>query len=57
MSSSGCRVRIRLLSIAKPSMGFYDFDEYEQLVTAADALDPNAYLIVLLGGEAGLRCG
>jgi integrase len=48
---------IRLLPIAKPSMGFYDFDDYEQLVGAADALDPNAYLIVLLGGEAGLRCG
>jgi integrase len=48
---------IRLLPIAKPSAGFYDFDEYERLVTAAHALDGNAYLIVLLGGEAGLRCG
>src|SRR5436190_6234021 len=48
---------IRLLPISKPSMGFYDFDDYRQLVGAAKALDPNAYLIVLLGGEAGLRCG
>jgi integrase len=48
---------IRLLPISKPSMGFYDFDDYEQLVGAAKTLDPNAYLIVLLGGEAGLRCG
>jgi integrase len=38
-------------------MGFYDFDEYERLVDAAKALDGNAYFIVLLGGEAGLRCG
>jgi integrase len=47
---------IRLLPIPKPSAGFYDFDEYERLVTAAKA-DRTAYLIVLLGGEAGLRCG
>jgi integrase len=47
---------IRLLPIPKPSAGFYDFDEYERLVEAAQ-LEPNAYLIVLLGGEAGLRCG
>jgi integrase len=48
---------IRLLPIAKPSAGFYDFDDYERLVAAAKVLDSNAYLIVLLGGEAGLRCG
>jgi hypothetical protein len=34
---------VRLLPIGKPSMGFYDFDEYEQLVAAAQALDPNTY--------------
>jgi integrase len=38
-------------------MAFYDFDEYEQLVAAAGAIDRVAQLIVLLGGEAGLRCG
>jgi integrase len=48
---------IRLLPIPKPSAGFFDFDQYEALVTAARALDLNALLIVLLGGEAGLRCG
>jgi integrase len=47
---------IRLLPIHKPSMGFYDFDEYERLVEAA-RLDRTGYLIVLLGVEAGLRCG
>lgn len=47
---------IRLLPIPKPSAGFYDFDEYERLVGAARA-EPNAYVIVLLGGDAGLRCG
>jgi integrase len=48
---------IRLLPIPKSSAGFYDFDDYERLVQAAKSLDPNAHLIVLLGGEAGLRCG
>ena len=37
-------------------MTFHDFPAYERLVEAAKA-DPNAYVIVLLGGEAGLRCG
>jgi integrase len=48
---------IRLLKVPKSSAGFYDFDEYERLVNAAKALDRNAYLIVLLGADAGLRCG
>jgi hypothetical protein len=47
---------IRLLPIPKPSAGFYDFDEYERLAAAASA-DRTACLIVLLGGDAGLRCG
>lgn len=36
---------------------FYEPHEYEQLVTAAAALDPRIELFVLLGGDAGLRCG
>ena len=47
---------VKLLPVPKPSMGFYDFEEFEQLVDAA-ATAPNALLVVLLGGEAGLRCG
>src|SRR5262249_50591070 len=48
---------IRLLATSRPQMGFYHFDEYERLVSAAKAMDSSVYLIVLLGGEAGLRCG
>ena len=48
---------VRLLPIPRSSAGFYDFDEYERLVDAALADDRIAYLVVLLGGEAGLRCG
>jgi integrase len=48
---------IRLLPIPKPSAGFYDFDEYARLLEAAQSLDRRTHLIVLLGGDAGLRCG
>jgi integrase len=47
---------IRLLATPKPSVRFYDFDDYERLLAAAER-DPQARLIVLLGGDAGLRCG
>ena len=48
---------LRLLPIPRPSASFHDFDEYERLVEAARDIDPRANLIVLFGGEAGLRCG
>lgn len=36
---------------------FYEDDEFERLVTAASADSPEAKLVVLLGGDAGLRKG
>jgi integrase len=48
---------VKLLPVPKGSTAFHDFDEYERLVEAARALDPRTHLIVLLGGDAGLRCG
>ena len=47
---------IKLLPTTKGAARFYDFDEYARLVEAARS-DAHAYLIALLGGEAGLRCG
>jgi len=47
---------IRLLPTPKSAASFYDFDEYERLVETARP-EPQTYLAVLLGGEAGLRCG
>jgi len=38
-------------------MSDYGHDEYELLVAAAAKADWRSHLIVLLGGEAGLRCG
>ena len=48
---------IRLLPIPQTSASFHDFDDYERLVATARRSDWLTYLIVLLGGEAGLRCG
>ncbi len=48
---------IRLLKVPKTSMGFYDVDEYGRLREAAAGLSRTTSLIVLLGGDAGLRCG
>ncbi|MCH9682907.1 MAG: tyrosine-type recombinase/integrase [Deltaproteobacteria bacterium] len=50
-------VRIRLLKVAQRKIDFYDFDEYEQLVDAATEVDSGVLVLVLLGGEAGLRRG
>ena len=48
---------IRLVKVSKPSAAFHDFDVYERLVEAACWTDPQTHLIILLGGEAGLRLG
>ncbi|MGB7220094.1 MAG: tyrosine-type recombinase/integrase [Vicinamibacterales bacterium] len=48
---------IRLLPVSAGSARFHDFDEYERLVKAAHETDRQALVVVLLGGEAGLRCG
>ena len=48
---------IKLLPVPKGVAMFHDFDAFERLVGAAKRLDPRTHLIVLLGGEAGLRCG
>ncbi|RMH36311.1 MAG: site-specific integrase [Deltaproteobacteria bacterium] len=50
-------VQIRLLKVQKGVPKFYDFDQYEWLIEAARALDPRIEIVVLLGGDAGLRRG
>jgi integrase len=48
---------IKLLPNPKRTMGFHGFAEYDRLLTVAQKRDPQAYLMVLLGGDAGLRLG
>src|SRR3954468_23302358 len=47
---------IKLLRTPRAEAGFYDFEQFERLVEGA-AGEPQAQLVILLGGEAGLRCG
>jgi integrase len=48
---------IKLLPTPKRTMGFHDFEQYERLLTVARKRDTQAYLMVLLGGDAGMRLG
>ena len=48
---------IRLLKVCKSSVSFYELEDFERLVGCATEDSETARLIVLLGGEAGLRCG
>lgn len=48
---------IRLVPVPKPATYCHDFAEFEQLVKSAKAIDSSTGLLVLLGGEAGLRSG
>jgi integrase len=49
--------RVRLLKAAKSVVDFYEPEEYRRLVEVAAKRDPRALIIVLLGGDAGLRLG
>ncbi len=48
---------IRLLKVPEQELPFYEQDIYDRLVDAAAKVDPRAHVIVLLGGDAGLRRG
>jgi len=48
---------IKLLKTITPIMSFYEDDQYERLVGAAKKIDGRVHLMVLLGGDAGLRRG
>jgi integrase len=48
---------IKLLPNPKKAMGFHDFAEYRQLLDVARKRGSETYLMVLLGGDAGLRLG
>lgn len=48
---------IKVLPVVRREASFHDFDGYERLVDAARLRGWRTHLIVLLGGEAGLRVG
>jgi integrase len=52
----GTRVACTIRCFRSKALGrFYDSDEYERLIQAAKSLDRKTHVIVLFGGEAGLR--
>ena len=48
---------IKMLPVVRRESSFHDFDAYERLVEAARVKGWRTHLIVLLGGDAGLRAG
>lgn len=48
---------LKVLRTPRTVAAFHDFDDYRRLAETAKRSGVNDYLIVLLGGEAGLRCG
>jgi integrase len=49
--------RIKLLRTPPGEMAFYEPFDFERLVVGAGAVGREVQVLVLLGGEAGLRCG
>jgi integrase len=49
--------RIKLLKTVTPIMAFYEDDQFARLVEAAKKVDARVQVMVLLGGDAGLRRG
>jgi integrase len=49
--------RVRFLRVPLSTPPFYDFAEYRRLVEAAGKVDHRVEVVVLLGGDAGLRRG
>ena len=51
------RCTVKLLRVDTGTAAFHDFDDYERFVDVAQSIDIRTLLVVLLGGDAGLRCG
>ena len=49
--------KVRLLPVPHTEALFHDLDQYESLIEAARATDARSLITILLGGDAGLRCG
>lgn len=48
---------VEMVKLPRDTHTFHDFEEYARLIEGARRVGPDAELIVLLGGDAGLRCG
>jgi hypothetical protein len=48
---------VELVKVSNPMPEFYEFEDYAALVEAGEKIGTRALLVVLLGGDAGLRRG
>lgn len=48
---------IELLKVEETEVAYYEPEVYEKILEVAKSIDVRIELLVLLGGEAGLRCG
>src|SRR5262249_1482395 len=48
---------IEVMKISNVVVKFYEFGQYQRLVEAADRYDVRALVLIVLGGDAGLRMG
>jgi integrase len=48
---------VELMKVSNLVVTFYEFGQYKRLVEAADRYDVRSLVLVLLGGDAGLRMG
>lgn len=48
---------IRLSPVTRRDAAFHDFGAHDRLLEAALSIDSRTYVIVLLGGEGGMRVG
>ena len=48
---------VELMKVSNVVVKFYEFGQYKRLVEAADRYDVRCLVMVLLGGDAGLRMG
>jgi integrase len=48
---------VELMKVSNVVVKFYEFGQYKRLVEAADRYDVRSLVLVLLGGDAGLRMG
>ena len=55
IGSQRCAIKVVRTTMAEAA--FHGFEAFDRLVQAARTTDDGTHLIVLLGGDAGLRCG
>lgn len=48
---------VELVKVSNPTPEFYEFEDYARLTEAAEKIGTRALLVLLLGGDAGLRRG